>query len=1009
MLSVLAFVVSALASSALAGNVIQDLSSGAGSKWVFASANGSVTGTATVPGTIHTDLLANGIISEPYSGSDPVGLMRWVGEDNWTYTGHFVVDSALLANDHVVMVAEGVDTVADVSINGAMVAHLSNMFHRSRIPVKGLLLDGDNTISIAFTSKPAEANAGLAACNSQEPKYCPQKVPNQVQHGFDNFNYVRTEQCSASWDWGPGFAPVGVWRDLYLFSFNDAVIRDLIVIPDAPALRLGLNPSLSPGSSVADKLAGLGRTTSQSQRAAAEWSVKASVIVDAGAVDVFNQSIWAEAPETTARVTPGLDGEEVHGTLTCSVAGITGATVTVPVIVPIGGSTMVECNITGIRNVSLWMPSGYGQQPLYLLTASFASSGAESALPRAVDSTAQPAPVPVIPPPDGSLSRRFGFRVVELVQDYLPGPDPPQSKSYYTRINGVPVVWHGSNFVPTDAFQSRVNRQTLAKFVAGLRGAGQNAIRIWGGGVYPKQALYDLLDEQGILIWHDAMLSDAQYPVQPLFLQSIAKEVRDATLRIGSSPSVAVYAGNNEDEGGYKPGESTTVYYSQLTFGTVLSNISAIDTSRPLSGSSPSCGNETASYPVCPNVRDVFSGDVHMYLYTEDYLDVTIYPRPRAMTEFGLQSWPEFATMKNVVPETDWYYLSPTMIRRNHHPGGVSEMSDLIARHWRLPQNMISNTSDAAGYRSTLYLSQIYQAYAYYTEINHLRRIRTECDNVNGGCAQGGMLYWQAQNIWPGASWASIDSTARYQASLYLVKHAYAPILPSAFLLNTGKGLFDDSATFGVYVVNDSPDTAITGALRITCASWSTGVTGSFLANYSTGPANSTKAVSTTLGAVRSQAGCGKANGTVVTLEALASSSPSSTVIGTSTILTDDFISSPGLRDPKLQIAGVVDAGKPAPPAEFGSSPSGIQLWEEVVVGHAFTVTVAFEQSAAFVWLSTDVDGFWEDNAVHLFTSGGKPSTRDFTFYARDATATAATVQNSLEVMSVWDTADYSD
>jgi hypothetical protein len=378
------------------------------------------------------------------------------------------------------------------------------------------------------------------------------------------------------------------------------------------------------------------------------------------------------------------------------------------------------------------------------------------------------------------------------------------------------------------------------------------------------------------------------------------------------------------------------------------------------------------------------------------------------MTEFGLQSWPEFATLKRYIPEADWYYLSPTMIRRNHHPGGVAELSNLIARHWRLPDNMHANVSDSAGFRSTLYLSQIYQAYAYATEINHFRRIRTECSADTGGCTQGGMLYWQTQNIWPGASWASIDSTARYQASLYLVKHAYAPVLPSAYLLNTGKGLFDNSANFGVYVVNDNPSDSIQGALRLTCASWQSGITGSFFGNYSTGPANSTKAVDSTLGAVRARAGCANDNGTVVMIEALETSSPTSAVIGSSVILTDDFVGNPGLSDPNLQIASVVSAGKAAPPPAFGDSPSGVQLWEEVVAGDSFTVTVSFDKSAAFVWLSTDIDGFWDDNAVHVFTSNGKPGTKQFTFYSRDPTATVASVKASLEIMSVWDSADYS-
>ena len=73
-------------------------------------------------------------------------------------------------------------------------------------------MEGNNTIRAEFKSKVAEAAARAASCDVKTSISCPPGKRDPVQHGFDNQNYLRTEPCSFSWDWGPGFAPVGLWR-----------------------------------------------------------------------------------------------------------------------------------------------------------------------------------------------------------------------------------------------------------------------------------------------------------------------------------------------------------------------------------------------------------------------------------------------------------------------------------------------------------------------------------------------------------------------------------------------------------------------------------------------------------------------------------------------------------------------------------------------------------------------------------------------------------------------------
>lgn len=236
-------------------------------------------------------------------------------------------------------------------------------------------------------------------------------------------------------------------------------------------------------------------------------------------------------------------------------------------------------------------------------------------------------------------------------------------------------------------------------------------IRIWGGGLYQSEQVLTLLDEAGVMVWQDAMFSDAEYQVNPAFKAAVVKEMHDNARRMQPHPCIALYAGNNEIEGAYKPGSPDTKYYGELFFGTVLPAILDVDTSRPTQGSSPSNGNETLEHPVAANCRNQFYGDDHKYLYTvrsrialhqlpiadvarhpalptetmpsdsclhrspqtsqDDPWDVRIYDRPRFMSEFGLQSWPEMETMRRYLDEDQLFYYSAQMKRRNHHPNGV--------------------------------------------------------------------------------------------------------------------------------------------------------------------------------------------------------------------------------------------------------------------------------------------------------------------------------------------------
>src|SRR5512138_2165783 len=107
---------------------------------------------ATVPGGIHTDLMAAGVIPDPFV-SDNERSVQWVARADWRYKRTFNIEPGLLENDKVLLVADGLDTLATVMLNGQEVGRTDNMFRQYRWDVKPLLRpDAEIEIEVAFAS-----------------------------------------------------------------------------------------------------------------------------------------------------------------------------------------------------------------------------------------------------------------------------------------------------------------------------------------------------------------------------------------------------------------------------------------------------------------------------------------------------------------------------------------------------------------------------------------------------------------------------------------------------------------------------------------------------------------------------------------------------------------------------------------------------------------------------------------------------------------------------------------
>jgi beta-mannosidase len=175
---------------------------------------------ARVPGSNHTDLLANKAIPDPFF-RDNEAKVQWIGYADWEYETAFEADASTLARDRVELVFEGLDTYATVFLNGARVLDADNMFRTWRVDAKPHLKAGSNALRIVFRSPINEVLPRMYAM-----KY---ELPAVNDQGEKTSAHTRKAPYQYGWDWGPRFVTAGVWRPVRLEAWDAARISSLYV------------------------------------------------------------------------------------------------------------------------------------------------------------------------------------------------------------------------------------------------------------------------------------------------------------------------------------------------------------------------------------------------------------------------------------------------------------------------------------------------------------------------------------------------------------------------------------------------------------------------------------------------------------------------------------------------------------------------------------------------------------------------------------------------------------
>lgn len=690
-------------------------------QWQFRQAGTEEWLPAQVPGCVHTDLMANGRIPDPFV-ADNEKRVQWVAESDWEYERVIPVDAELLAEERLMLVCDGLDTLAEVRLNGQIVGKAENMFRRYSWDVKSLLHEGDNLLSIAFSSPVEFARARQA-----------ENPLRGVSQAIEGGPHLRKAPCQFGWDWGPQLPPTGIWKDIRLEGHSTGRITDVHIRQRHDG----------------------GHVTLSAQVSVERWAGGPSAAPGMEVVCQVTQPDGTVVEETAAL--PVMPGDTAAGTTTITVETI-------------------------IDRPELWWPNGYGSQKLYQVDIALARTspgllGRAHRIRSAVGVIlgSQESTLCIkegTTPPDVRLDSchyQVGLRTIELRQQ----PDE-WGKSFQFVVNGVPIFAKGSDWIPADSFPTRISDAHLEHLIRSAAETHQNMLRVWGGGFYEEERFYDLCDRYGILVWQDFIFSCSMYPMDDLaFLDNVRAEVADNVRRLRHRASLALWCGNNEMEWGWcswgwdKPEyQAVKAAYDRFFHHTLPEWCAADDPDTAYWPSSPSSGVPFED----PNGQ--VQGDAHYWEVWHGRKPFTAYrdQYPRFMSEFGFQSLPPLETVRTYAEETDWNMTSYIMEHHQRNASGNGLIIGQMTDSFRLPKD----------FPSLVYLSMVLQAEGIRYGVEHWRR---HMDRV------AGTLYWQLNDTWPVASWASLDYFGRWKALHYAARRFYAPVLLSLEEVGTSVGI----------------------------------------------------------------------------------------------------------------------------------------------------------------------------------------------------------------------------
>ena len=650
--------------------------------WKFRQARLTNWYPATVPGVVHTDLLQNKIIEDPFFRLNERGL-QWIDKEDWVYETCFTLAAGMMRKENMELVFEGLDTYADVYLNDECILKADNMFRRWSIPIRQYIREENNILKVYFHS-PIKIDV---------PKWdaLPYQYPasNDQSENGGLFNkkisiFARKAGYHYGWDWGPRLVTSGIWRPVYIRAWSDLRINDVFI---------------------EQKEVGAGRAV-----IAGHVELDADKDMDGVLVTITD--------EVTGRVLGEWQADLKRGTNRVTVDFV-------------------------LHKPKLWWSNGLGEPFLYRFRTDIIAGG------ELLD----------------SKTERVGIRSLKVVHQ----PDK-DGHTFYIELNGRPVFAKGAKYIPSDNFLPRVTPENYKKTILDAAGVNMNMLRVWGGGIYENDVFYDLCDEYGIMIWQDFMFACSMYPAEGALLDNIHQEAVDNVKRLRNHACIALWCGNNECQdawlgwGWKREIERQNKEYADKIWAQYRQQYHVT-----LPGVVREYAPGTFYWPSSPfafegEMSGTTDGDRHYWSVWHGKAPISDYDseKSRFFSEYGFQSFPEFESVKRYAPyPEDWDIRSEVMM--SHQRGG-DHANELIETY------LLNEYKKPRDFRAFLYMNHVLQGDAIKTAIESHRRQMPY--NM-------GTLFWQHNDCWPVASWASRDYYGRWKAQHYYVRKAYDDILIS--------------------------------------------------------------------------------------------------------------------------------------------------------------------------------------------------------------------------------------
>ena len=635
-------------------------------KWGFRKVGDREWLNTSVPGSVFHDLLQAGRIEDPFYRDNELKA-REIASYDYEYMREFIADSRFLAHECTILHCEGLDTLADVFINGQLAASTDNMHRSYEMNIKSLIREGINNIRILLRSP---------------VKFIDKKDEENPLWGSDDamkgFSHIRKGHSMFGWDWGPQIPDSGIWRSISIIACGQERLSDIYITQkhDVDKAMLDIRVRLSNNAAVNSYDTG---------------KLRLKVILTAPDGRTLEQSIQVTCQE--------------------------------------------EHLMFQVDKPELWWPNGYGDHPLYHVEVYL--TGSEGQL--------------------DSRSLDIGLRTIRVRRE-----KDQWGESFEFEINGVSIFAMGADYIPEDNLLPRCSRQRTEKLIKSCIAANFNCIRIWGGGYYPEDYFYELCDQYGLLVWQDFMFACAVYELTAEFAQNIKKEAEDNIRRLRHHASLAIWCGNNEMETGwanwsFPKTDKHRSHYTQM-FEELLPQVAAeFDPNTFYWPSSPSSGGGFDK-PNDENIGDVHYWDVwHGLKPFTDYRNFYF----RFVSEFGFQSFPGMKTVESFTLPEDRNIFSYVMEKHQKNGSANGKILYYLSENFKYPKD----------FDALLYTSQLLQAEAIKYGVEHWRRNRGRCM---------GAIYWQLNDCWPVASWASVDYFGRWKALHYFAKRFFSPIILTA-------------------------------------------------------------------------------------------------------------------------------------------------------------------------------------------------------------------------------------